>query len=418
MRVLISCLATAVACISPAFTWAQEIEQRSDSLEREVRFLRERLDSLEQILHRLVSQGEDTLEVVDELAALRAAARVAAPEQPADTAPSHFVMRSRNLAGYNPEISLTGDVRVNGNRPGPQQDNVDVREFSVGFQSALDPYSNTKVFFSFGEEGVEIEEAYAYWTGLPGGLRLDVGRFRQQLGELNRWHLHAMPESEYPLVIREYFGEGGLAGNGLGLFWVAPVTTIGGAVHEFWGQATLGNNEVLFEDGNRMSILGHVNNFWQLSRSTFFQVGATGVYGENPDVGVETSVLGADFRLNWRPPHRAIYQSFTLRGEGYAVRKRTAGVGDSRYGGFVSTTYQASRRLYFGARVDYVEPLHGTGENVWAFVPQLTFWQSSWVFLRAEWQHQSEPLLVGRSTSDRFVLQVVWSIGPHKHENY
>ena len=418
MRLLMCCLATAAVCLSPAGTWAQEIDQRGDSLQLEVRLLKERLDSLEQVLTRLAAAGEDTVEVVDELAALIAAARAVAPEEPADTAPSHFVMRSRDLSSYNPEISLTGDVRVTGNRPGPQQDNIDVREFSLGFQSALDPFSNTKVFFAFGEEGVEIEEAYAYWTGLPGGVRLDLGRFRQQLGELNRMHLHAMPETEYPLVLREYFGEGGLAGNGVGLFWVAPVTTIGGAVHEFWGQATLGDNEVLFENGNRLSVLGHVNNFWQLSRSTFFQLGATGVYGENPDIGLETSVLGADFRLTWRPPHRVIYQSFTLRGEGYAVRKRTAGIGDTRYGGFLSTTYQASRRLHFGARVDYVEPIVGLAENVWAFVPQLTFWQSAWVFLRAEWQHQSEALLAGRNTTDRIVLQVVWSIGPHKHESY
>lgn len=418
MRLLMCIVAVVAVCFSPALVRAQEVEQRADSLEQEVKSLRERLDSLEQVLMRLVSDGEDTVEVVDELAALRAAARTVAPKEPADTAPSHFIMRSRNMAGYNPEISVTGDVRLAGNRPGPQQDNVDLREFSVGFQSALDPYSNTKVFFSFGEEGVEIEEAYAYWTGLPGGVRLDVGRFRQQLGELNRSHLHAMPETEYPLVLREYFGEGGLAGNGLGLFWVAPVTTIGGAVHEFWAQTTLGENEVIFEDGNRLSILGHLNNFWQLSRSTFFQVGATGVYGENPDLGVETSVLGADFRLSWRPPHRALYQSFNLRGEGFAVRKRTAGLGDTRYGGFLSTTYQASRRVHFGARFDYVEPLVGTGEHIWAIVPQLTFWQSDWVFLRAEWQHKSEPLFVGRDTSDHFVLQVVWSIGPHKHESY
>ena len=140
-------------------------------------------------------------------------------------------------------------------------------------------------------------------------------------------------------------------------------------MHEFWVQGTLGDNEVLFENGNRISILGHLNNFWQVSRSTYFQLGATGVYGENPDVNLETAVLGADFRLTWRPPHRAIYRSFTLRGEGFAVRKRTAGVGETRYGGFVSTTYQASRRMHVGARFDYLEPLVGTDEHIWRSSP-------------------------------------------------
>jgi len=68
----------------------------------------------------------------------------------------------------------------------PREDNVDFREVEFSFQSALDPYAKTKIFLSAGTEGVEVEEAYLYWTGLPGGFRIDLGRFRQQVGELNR----------------------------------------------------------------------------------------------------------------------------------------------------------------------------------------------------------------------------------------
>ena len=412
------CLAVTAVFLLPTAVWAQGIEQRADSLEREVRNLQARLDSLERVLLRLVSEGEDTVEVVDELAALRAAARAVVPETAADTAPDHFVLRSRNLNDYNPEISVTGDVRLIGNRPGPQQDNFDLREFSLGFQSALDPYSNTKIYFSFGETGVMVEEAYAYWTGLPGGVRVDVGRFRQQLGELNRWHLHSVPETEYPMVIDDYFGEFGLSSTGVSVYWVAPYQSPGGGVHEVWAQVTRGHNDVLFDEGNRASFLGHVNNFWQVSRSTYFQIGATGVYGTNPDMNLKTDVLGADFRLTWRPPHRSLYNEFTVRGEGYAVRKRFDGAGGTRFGGYVSTTYKTSQRFYVGARFDYVELLDRADEFKWAIVPNITFWQSEWVVLRAEWQHLSVPILTGRDVSDRFVLQAVCSIGPHKHESY
>jgi len=418
MRVLIFGLMAAFGFLVPSLALAQEPEQRADSLEQEVRLLRMRLDSLEQMLMRLISEGEDTVEVVDELAALRAAARAVVPEQVADTAPDKFVLRSRNLNDYNPEISLSADVRILGHRPGPQEDNFDLREFSLGFQSALDPFSNTKVFFSFSEEGVEVEEAYAYWTGLPGGLRLDVGRFRQQLGELNRWHLHSVPETEYPMVLTDFFGEGGLAGNGVNAYWVLPVTTVGGGVHEFWGQVTQGENEVAFDGGSRPSFLGHLNNFWQVSRATYFQIGATALYGRNPDFDLETTVFGADFRLTWRPPQQSLYKEFTIRGEGYAIRKEYAGVGGTRLGGYVSADYKLSQRMYFGSRFDYVEMLATPDEYKWAIVPNLTFWQSEWVVLRAEWQHLSVPILTGRDVSDRFVLQAIWSIGPHKHESY
>jgi hypothetical protein len=404
---------------TPATATTQEPAARQDSLAQIIQILTARLDSLERMLDSLVTAGQDTAPVVDEIAALRAAARAVAPEQPQDTTPEQHVIRSRSLNRLNPEISVTGDTRLKAKRPGPQQDNVDLREFAFGFQSALDPYSNAKIFFSFGEGHVGVEEAYAYWTGVPGGLRLDIGRFRQQAGELNRWHLHAMPESEYPLVIRRFFGDEGLKGDGLGLYWMSPVASPGGGVHELWVQGTLANNEVLFENGNRLSVLGHLNNFWQLSRSTYFQLGLTGLYGTNPDSSLKTGMAGVDVRLTWRPPEKALYRSFTIRAEGFAVRKRIAGTGDARLGGYISATYQASLRINLGGRFDYVELLELPGESEWAIAPQITWWQSEWVFLRAEWQHTSLPGFGnGRETTDLFLIQVVWSIGPHKHWNY
>ena len=155
-----------------------------------------------------------------------------------------------------------------------------------------------------------------------------------------------------------------------------------------------------------------------MSTSTYFQIGATGLYGENPDSLLTTSVVGLDLRLTWRPPQKALYRSFTIRGEGFAARKRIDNAGDTRFGGYVSATYQASRRVHLGGRFDYVELLESSGET-WAIVPQLTWWQSEWVFLRAEWQHTSFPVDGDdRDSTDLFVIQVVWSIGPHKHWNY
>jgi hypothetical protein len=327
------------------------------------------------------------------------------------------VERTRSQPQLNPEISATGDVRVRAIRPGPQQDNFDVREFEFGVQSPLDPYAHTKIFLTFEDGEFGLEEGYAYWTALPGHLRLDVGRFRQQIGELNRWHLHALPESDYPLVLREYLGEEGLVGDGLALYWLAPHT--GGALgtHELWGQVTLANNETLFDAGARVALAGHFNNFWSLGTAAFAQIGASAVYGTNPDADLRTTVLGADARFTWRPPERALYRSFTLRAEGYAVTRRVAGAGETRFGGFAGAEYQLSQRLFAGVRVDYVEPLAG-GDAVWAAVPHLTWWQSEWVYLRAEWQHQSVPDIAGRTTGDTFLIQAVWAVGPHKHETY
>src|SRR2546429_9921683 len=165
------------------------------------------------------------------LAALRAAAAVAAgtdtTKMKADTAQqTRFIGRERNQAQLNPEISATGDVRAYGTAPGIQRENFDAREFEVGFQSALDPYSNTKIFVSLENGNVSVEEGYAYWTGLPGRLRFDTGKFRQQFGELNRWHLPAVPETQYPLAGTTYPGGDRLSGTGVSLYCA------------FWGGGT------------------------------------------------------------------------------------------------------------------------------------------------------------------------------------
>jgi hypothetical protein len=395
---------------------AQVPRSRADSLEQELRHLRARLDSLERVVARLTPPQRDTAQAVDELAALRAAAAAAAPDT-ATPRTREFVGRTRSQPQLNPEISATGDVRVTATRPGPQEDNFEVREFEFAVQSPLDPFANTKIFLTYEEGAVDLEEGYVYWTGLPGHLRLDFGRFRQQVGELNRWHLHALPESEYPLVLREFFGEEGLVGDGVSLYWLAPHTGAALGTHELWGQFTLANNEALFNDGHRLALTGHFLNFWELGSAAYFQIGASAVYGKNPDEDLETTAFGGDLRFTWRPPQQAQYRSFTLRAEGYAVTKRVAGIAETRYGGFAGAEYQLSRRLFGGARFDYVEPLAG-GDAVWAVAPHLTWWQSEWVYLRAEWQHESIPAGAGRANSDRFLIQAVWAVGPHKHENY
>jgi hypothetical protein len=392
---------------------AQAPPSQSDSLAREVARLKARIDSLEQLVRRLSPRAADSTSPQDELAALRAAARAAVAQ--GDTAPAapaaapQFVERSRDLNRLNPEISVTGDVRFHADRDAPAQDNVEVREFEFSFQSALDPYSNTKIFLSLKEGEIDLEEAYAYWTALPGRLRLDVGRFRQQLGELNRWHPHALPGSEYPLVLREFLGEEGLVGNGVGLYWVAPFGGGAAGTYELWGQVTLADNELLFDGGNRLSGLGHINAHWELSRSSFFQLGASGLYGENPDADLKTRVVGFDARFTWRPPERAMYRSFTLRGEGYALTREVAGSSETRLGGYVNALYQLGRQWYIGAQYDLVELAPGVRH--WQLSPHITWWQSEWVYLRAEWQRPKDG-------PDRFVIQAVWSIGPHKHEIY
>lgn len=402
----------AAALFTTAAAAQQPTQRQVDSLAAQVRQLRARLDSLLAVLGR---QAEATPPAPDELAALRAAASQAAGVRdtigPSDTVNARFVGRERNQSQLNPEIGATGDVRAYATGRGVQRETFDPREFEIGFQSALDPYSHTKIFVSLENGEVSLEEGYAYWTGLPGRLRLDFGKFRQQFGELNRWHLHAVPESEYPLALTTFLGEDGLSGTGISLY-----RAFGGlGTHEVTAQVTRSASDAeLFGGGGRPTYLARLLNFWQLSRSTYMQIGGTALYGTEPDSALRTTVGGVELRFTWRPPARARYREWTVRGELLALRKDVAGTGSTRLGGYVNSTYRLNQRFILGARYDYVEsPAFGVITR--QLVPSLTLWQSEWVFLRAQYQWRR----IDNAPADhQIALQAVWAIGPHKHETY
>ncbi len=407
----------ATTCLTSAAMGQQPTQRQLDSLAAQVRLLRARVDSL--VAASRAGGGAQPAAAAapgDELAQLRAAASQAAGGGARDTTAAADTMaraigRERNQSQLNPEIGVTGDVRGYVYSGGVQHDNFEAREFEIGFQSALDPYSHTKIFVSVEEGGVSLEEGYAYWTGLPGHVRLDVGKFRQQYGELNRWHLHALPETEYPLAITAYLGADGLSGTGISLYRAFSVL----GTNELTGQVTLSSSDAeLFGNTGRPTYLAHLLNFWQLSRSTYMQIGGTALYGTDPDSALRTKVGGLEVRLTWRPPARALYHEWTIRGELLALKKEVAGVGPTHLGGYISSTYKLNQRFILGARYDYVES-PDFGVITRQVIPSLTLWQSEWVFLRAQYQWRQ---VAGSSADQQIAVQAVWAIGPHKHETY
>ncbi len=397
----------------------QPKDPRVDSLASELRRLQARLDSVLRVTAQrqgppaVAVTPSDTGAAQDELAALRAAAAAAAggDTSRADTvALAQLAGKPRNLSQLNPELSVTADIRAYNRESG--NDSFDPREFEFSFQSAVDPYSYTKIFVSVDGGEVEIEEGYIYRAGLPGRVRADIGKFRQPLGELNRWHLHAVPETEYPLALTTYTGEDGLGGTGVSLYWVAPITGALGT-HEVYAQVARVAEDVWLAGSGRPSLLLHLNNFWQITPATYLQIGGTGLYGTNPDSGLRATLGGLDVRWTWRPPARALYREWTIRSELYAVKRERAGSGETRYGGYVGTTYKFDRRWSAAVRYDYVEAAEGPLTVTRQLVPTLTFLQSEFMRLRLQYQYAWSTIT---SPSHELSLQVLWAIGPHRDE--
>lgn len=86
-------------------------------------------------------------------------------------------------------------------------------------------------------------------------------------------------------------------------------------------------------------------------------------------------------------------------------------------GGFWSLAeMRLSPSWLVGARFDRVRSPEEPDVTQWLFSPTLTWWQSEFVRLRAEYD-----LLSGFEEEDRsgmFLLQVTFAMGPHKHATY
>jgi hypothetical protein len=419
--------------VSTAAAAQAQAPTRTDSLRIAVERLTARLDSLERLVERLAGTGADTADAQDEIDALRAAARRAAAEAENQDSAGPQESRTRSLSALNPEISVTGDVV--GSMLAPAGEDTDFRatprEFEFSFQSALDPYTRTKIFATYEEElaiagveleeeeeegghgGFHIEEAYLYWVGLPGNVGLKAGKFRQEIGLYNRWHTHALREVDRPLAAVAFLGDDGLIQTGFSLS--SPALTIGPATQTITLEGTQATNEALFaHEGSGLSGLGRFQSFWDVGRATYFQVGATGVIGRNGMEDLDARLLGLDFQFRWAPSGANMYRSVELKSEWYFATQETAGTRTTGHGGYGQVNAQLNRRWVLGTRVDYLDG-YGVDPEIVQIVPSISWWQSEWVRLRLQYNFVKPAAL---DPSHTVLLQVVWAMGPHKHESY
>ncbi len=377
----------------------------------------------------------------DAIARLRAAAAAAVAEAPPPSPTSDttqgFVGRQRSLQALNPEISVGGDLFALSRSADPNRDNVVMRELELGVQAVLDPFSRAKVIAAVGQPGTEveafptgaaeepgelelgIEEAYVQWVDLVGGVGLTAGRFRQRLGTYNRWHAHALPWQQLPLPYTALVGDEGLAQTGVSLHWLLPLP--GKGSYETWVEVTRSGNEALFGRSREPSVLGHLNAFWDLSVSSSFELGVSGVLGRYQDdvADFTNRLVHLEAGYSWRPPDRALYRGVTLRGallwNPLGAEAAPAFRTEDVLGGYGFLEWRPSQRWLLGLRGDYVEDPVRPDAHAWAVAPTLTWWQSEFVRLRAEYDH------VGRSdgtTDGQLLIQLTFAMGPHKHEIY
>ena len=427
---------------------AAQVESTPPGENAETEDLRLRLKEMEAELKALRErQEEQDLQFLRIEAGSEGATREDVPEE------RTYITAARSLQMLNPEISVCGDaiLQVIANDRNMYEDEHDrtgirVRALGLHIQSSLDPFSLVKAAIEFlPGEGVALEEAYITWNGIVPSLSITVGRFRQLFGVVNRWHEHDLDQIDYPLAIETLFGEGGLAQTGLSLRWLMPA--LWAHANELTLEVTDGFNGTLFsgEHFHVPSFLGHIKSYYDLNENTYLEFGLSGMFGLNNRRGyrlasdpasaplreepwMKTYVAGGDLTLYWQPLRKAKYQSLTWRSEGYWVLREggsfqerdLVGPAEGRYqmgwGVYSYLQYQFNESWFVGVRGDVVSPAaYNDGRETWWQVsPYVTFWQSEFVYLRLEARHGR----LGHGRDTRFLLQLNFAAGPHKHEKY
>ncbi len=338
-------------------------------------------------------------------------------------------------------------------KPGRSQSDFGIRGLDAHIQAYVDPYTRFKSAIEFHEGGeTEIGEAYFTRFGVLPGLNVTFGKFRQQFGVVNRWHKHALDQYDFPLALREIFGDDGLNQTGLSLEWTMP--SWGHHQQELTVQITDGDNDRVFGQ-NALHIpvgLVHYKNYWDVNRDTYAEVGLTALAGQNDEWNTQVAgqnvvvhnrhwatVLGADFSVLWEPTDRMRYRNVEWRTEGYLLNKGIEapdGSGSDTLNAWGAYSYiqtKLSRTWLVGLRGDYYEPdtqsyadmpglslapLAVTDSNAcrWGLSPYVTWQPTPFLKCRLEYDHVDGKGM--DDPDDVLRLQFVFAVGPHKHERY
>jgi hypothetical protein len=308
----------------------------------------------------------------------------------------------------NPDISFIGDflgAAGHNNVRGTQS--LEFHEGEIGLQAIIDPYARADVFISFGETGVNLEEAFLTFTSLPGGLRARVGKMRAEFGKVNTQHNHVLPWTDRPLMSENLTGgEDGLDDTGFSLTRVLPAPK--GIFLEATGQLFRGDSSNVFTAGKRsnVSTVGHLRSYGDLSESTNLEIGASIARGHNdgspyqvctdncgptpgfvydPNARYVTTLYGSDISLRWKPLRRAVYHSLLLRNELVLSHRDQLGGQRTAVGTYGMAEYRVNRLWTVGARYDYSERAREAGVDK-GFSALLTYWPSEFSQIRAQYR--------------------------------
>ena len=427
------------ACIlwlAPSIAWAQTTED----LQQKIKVLEERLQALEDQVRTLTAnQTAGTLSTAAAVAAppatqaaAPASAEAATPAPPAqapaapaqvELAPGAPLTPAGPLPVYggvsgaakalNPDVSVIGDfIGVGGHNPVRPTPALQMHESEVGLQAIIDPYARGDFFFTFGEQGVGLEEGYITFTSLPAGFVAKVGKMRSSFGVVNTLHNHVLPWIDRPLVAENLVGgEDGIDDAGVSINRILPAPK--GIFLEATAQVFRGDSGDVFShtQNSDVSAVGRLHAYRDLTESTNLDMGFSFARGHN-DMGsaYRTQLYNFDTTFRWKPLRRAIYHNFLTRTELIWSRREQPSAVQRAFGFYTASDYRLNRRWTIGGRYDRSDRARNAALMDSGVSGVLTYWPSEFSQIRC--QYRFTRYAEGRDAHE-LLLQFLFVLGAH-----
>jgi hypothetical protein len=294
---------------------------------------------------------------------------------------------------------------------------LSLQESEVSLQAIVDPYARADFFLAIGEEGIEVEEGYVTFSGVPGGFVPKVGKMRASFGRVNQFHNHTLPWVDRPLATFKLLGgsleeaDVGIKDAGLSVSRILPAPE--GLFLEATGEVFRGDSGSLFKVSTRsdVSVVGHFRGYGDLTESTNLEAGGSYARGHN-DLGSSfiTQLYGTHITLRWRPLRRAIYHSFAARAELFWSRSEEIAVTQRAFGWFGSLEYRLGRRWFVGGRYDWSERARNAAQHDSGGSFVLTYWPSEYNQIRGQLRRTR---YAEGTTANEFLFQFLFTLGAH-----
>lgn len=389
--------------------------------------------------------GEQALEErVRELEQELAKLRLSAQEAPLEQALLPLASVQPNV--FNPTLTVFGNGLYRfDDRPveeeGLRLDNqFNLREIELDARAAVDPFADGLLILAVESESpgqfeAGVEEGYVTIKRLPLplldepplGLKLKLGRFRTEVGRVNRIHLHDLPHTSVPLALQEFYGEEGHIAGGLSAQLFLPTPFDEDSAVELTAQALTGGG-VFTQPGLVANLrwfraLGSAHN---LDLSLVWHRGRAEL-----DSGPHVTTWAADFLYKWKPLRGGEFSSFLLGGEVfYSPRKvlapildqagEPAGVEERQiapWGYFAFGQYQLSRSSYAGLRWDDTRSIEDGTTRRRAVSAYLSWYASEFLRLRFGYERRISDLPAEDGRNSAFA-EINFVFGAHPPEPF